>query len=104
GAQPVIRRADGDVGYGGRTSIDVDVPASRVESVVLVRNPTLTHLVDGDQRNVELPVVARSGHRVTVAGPPDGNVAPPGPYMLFVNKKTPAGLVPSVSKQLFLRP
>src|SRR4051794_15595176 len=104
GAQPVIRRADSEVGYGGRFSIDVDVPASAVKSVVMVRNPTLTHLVDGDQRNVDLPVVARSGHRVTVAGPPSGNVAPPGPYMLFVNVrgKSCGKLVPSRAAQTFV--
>jgi hypothetical protein len=75
-----------------------------VKSVVLVRNPTVTHLVDGDQRNVELPIVGRSGHRVTVAGPPDGNVAPPGPYMLFVNVtgKSCGKLVPSHAAQLFV--
>ena len=104
GPQPVVRKADSEVGYGGQTSIDVDVPASEVKSVVVVRNPTLTHLVDGDQRNVELPIVARSGHRVTVAAPPDGNVAPPGPYMLFVNVtgKSCGKLVPSHAAQLFV--
>jgi hypothetical protein len=104
GPQPVIKKADSDVGYGGRSSIDVDVPASRVESVVLVRNPTLTHLVDGDQRNVELPIVARSGRRVTVATPPSGNVAPPGPYMLFVNVRGAScgKLVPSRAAQTFV--
>jgi hypothetical protein len=43
------------------------------------------------------------GNRLTVATPPNGNVAPPGPYMLFVNRKTDKGPVPSVSKQLTLR-
>ena len=39
---------------------------------------------------------------VTVATPPNGNIAPPGPYMLFVNGKAADGsLVPSVAKQLF---
>jgi hypothetical protein len=104
GPQPVIEKADSSLGYGGRTSVDVDVPASEVKSVVLVRNPTVTHLVDGDQRNVELPIVGRSGHRVTVAAPPDGNVAPPGPYMLFVNVigKSCGKLVPSHAAQLFV--
>src|SRR3954453_20300215 len=101
--QPVIQKAVSDVGYGGRASVDVDVPASRVESVVLVRNPTLTHFVDGDQRNVELPIVVRSGHRVTVDTPPDGNVAPPGPYMMFVNVKGSCGkLVPSHAAPTFV--
>ncbi len=69
---------------------------------MLVRNPTLTHLIDGEQRNVELRILDANGNSLTVAMPPNGNVAPPGPYMLFVNKKTAKGLVPSVSKQLTL--
>jgi hypothetical protein len=104
GPQPVIEKADSDLGYGGRTSIDTDVPASEIESVVAVRNPSLTHLVDGDQRSVELPIVSRSGHRVTVSRPPDGNVMPPGPYMIFVNirGKSCGKLVPSKAAQVFV--
>jgi hypothetical protein len=51
---------------------------------------------------VVLKVVARTSHSLTVATPPSGDVAPPGPYMLFVNASTHRGLVPSVSKQLFV--
>jgi hypothetical protein len=80
----------------------MDRPATEIESVVLVRNPTETHLVDDDQRNVLLRVVGLSGNRLTVAAPPNGNVAPPGPYMLFANRKTTKGPVPSVAKQLTL--
>ena len=61
-----------------------------------------THLVDPNQRNVVLPVVSRSGNTLTVKAPPSADVAPPGPYMLFVNKQTDKGLVPSKSAQLFL--
>ena len=103
GARPRIVSGPSALGYGRTTDVVVDGPAASIESVVLVRNPTETHLVDGDQRNVVLRVVARSGSRLTVATPPNGNVAPPGPYMLFVNRKTSAGPVPSVAKQLTLR-
>ena len=37
-----------------------------------------------------------------MATPPDGNVAPPGPYMLFANARRRKGLVPSKAKQLFV--
>lgn len=69
---------------------------------MLVRNPSLTHLVDADQRNVVLRVLSRQGHTLTLAAPPNGNVAPPGPYMLFANRSTPKGLVPSKSAQTFV--
>jgi hypothetical protein len=51
---------------------------------------------------VTLPVLSRSGNSITVAAPPNGAVAPPGPYMLFVNKTDDQGPIPSVSKQLFV--
>jgi hypothetical protein len=73
-----------------------------VESVRLIRNSAITHVIDADQRHVVLPVVKRSGQTVTVAGPPNGDVAPPGPYMLFVNRKDEKGAVPSKAKMLMV--
>ncbi|HEY1359616.1 MAG TPA: galactose oxidase-like domain-containing protein [Thermoleophilaceae bacterium] len=101
GDRPSITGTSGG-GYGDSLHVSVNVPSSDIDSVVMVRNPTLTHLIDGEQRNVDLPVLSRSGNSLTVAMPPNGNVAPPGPYMLFVNRKSSKGLVPSVSKQLML--
>jgi Domain of unknown function (DUF1929) len=103
GARPQITQAPSTAGYGSTMQITVDRPASEIENVVLVRNPTPTHVTDADQRNVVLRVVARLGNRLTVAAPPNGNVAPPGPYMLFVNRKTSQGPVPSVAKQITVR-
>ncbi len=78
--------------------------SKRVASVALVRNSAITHIVDADQRTVMLRVLHRKGNTVTVATPPSGNVAPPGPYMVFVNRKDGKGrLVPSKAKQLFVR-
>jgi hypothetical protein len=106
GARPKIRRAQRHLAYRRRTTIRVNVRASRIKSAVLVRNPTLTHLVDGEQRNVELPIVRRRGRRLTVTTPPSGNVAPPGPYMLFVNVRGRkcGKLVPSRARQVFVGP
>lgn len=100
GSRPEIRQAPEDMDYGRQLTVVTDTPASQIDSVVLVRNTSITHLVDGDQRNVELEVLHRAGNTVTVAAPPNGNVAPPGHYMLFVNKKTDKGAIPSVSQQV----
>ena len=67
-----------------------------------MRNPSVTHLVDADQRNVVLKVLSRHGNTLRLAAPPKAAVAPPGPYMLFVNRKGAKGLVPSVSKQTYV--
>ena len=101
--QPRITNADvlaGDVALGQRLPIRTDVPADEIESVVLVRNPSLTHLVDADQRSVELEVVRRQGNGVVVELPDRASVLPAGPYMLFVNRSTAKGSVPSVSVQV----
>jgi hypothetical protein len=103
GARPAITSAPSAVSNGSTFSITVDRPASEIESVVMVRNPTPTHVTDADQRNVVLRVIARVGNRLTLAAPPNGNVAPAGPYMLFANRKTDKGPVPSVAKQLMVR-
>src|SRR5260370_38233671 len=44
---------------------------------------TVTHAFGMDQREVELSFTAQSGS-LTVTAPPNGNIAPPGYYMLFL--------------------
>ena len=100
GPRPRITSVGGPVRPGGALTILTDTAADKIESVMLVRNPSITHLVDGDQRTVELKVTSRSGNVLTVAMPRSGNVVPPGPYMLFVNARSSRGPVPSVAKQL----
>ena len=101
GSRPVITDVADSVGYG--KTLRIKTPdASRLASVVLVRNPAITHLVDGDQKVIELPVVARHADSVDVTTPPSSAIAPTGPYMLFLNAKTSKGVVPSVSRQVFV--
>ena len=57
----------------------------------------MTHLIDGDQRAIELPVKARNGRNLQLEMPGKQSVVPAGQYMLFVSKSTPEGRVPSVS-------
>jgi hypothetical protein len=41
-----------------------------------------------DQRYVSLEILNKSGNAVTLKSPPNGNVAPPGYYLLFaLNQK-----------------
>jgi hypothetical protein len=105
GPRPEIQATSigGDsLGYGRTFTITTNGPADRIDSAVLVSNPSVTHLVDPNQRDVQLRILARQGNTLTVAGPPDANVAPPGPYMLFVNRRSAKGLIPSKSQQLFV--
>jgi hypothetical protein len=102
GTRPVINSVAGTWGYGDTIAIHTDIPASDVRSVVLMRNTALTHLVDANQRAVELPIVSTSGNTAFVKSPPNGSVAPPGPYMVFVNRQGSGGLVPSRGAPVFV--
>ena len=53
------------------------------------------------QRYVKLGEIALAGGAVSVPGPADSNIAPPGYYMLFV---VDANGVPSVSSIVLVRP
>jgi LPXTG-motif cell wall-anchored protein len=67
-----------------------------------VRNASITHLTDADQRTVELPIVSKSGGNVKVSVTDNKAVLPAGPYMLFINKGSDKGLIPSVSRQVYV--
>ena len=81
------------VGYG--TSFTVTTPdAANIASVVLMKNGSVTHAFDMDQRLVGLTFTKGVGV-LNVTGPPNGNTAPPGYYMLFLIN---ASGVPSVAQ------
>ena len=84
--------SSGSLGYG--SAFQVQTPdAANITSVVLMRNGAVTHAFDMDQRYVGLSFSVGSGV-LNVTGPPNGNIAPPGYYMLFILNS--AG-VPSVA-------
>src|SRR5216683_7163794 len=72
--------------------------AADIASVVLVRPGAQTHAFDMEQRLVGLSFTVGSGV-LNVQAPPNGNIAPPGYYMLFA--LTSAG-VPSVASFVHL--
>jgi Domain of unknown function (DUF1929)/PKD domain len=91
----------GIVGYG--SSFQIQTPnAASISSAVLVRAGSPTHAFDMDQRLVGLSFTAGSGV-LTATAPPNGNIAPPGYYLLFILNSSG---VPSVAQfvQLSLEP
>lgn len=97
--RPVIKTSPANIFYGTAFPV-TSTEAGEIKSVVLVRAGAVTHAFDMDQRMVEL--VFRKGAGVLeVTAPPNGNVAPPGYYLLFVLND--AG-VPSVAKFVHLGP
>ncbi len=103
GPRPKVENAPAKIRRGRTFDIEASVGADELESVILMRNTALTHLVDGDQRTIELPVLASHGKTFTVAAPPTAAVAPDGPYLLYLNRSDPDGPVPSKGHQLTLR-
>jgi hypothetical protein len=97
--RPVISNAPATVGYGGTFTVQSPDAAS-INSVVLVRAGAVTHAFNMEQRLVGLAYTAGSGS-LTVTGPPNSNVAPPGYYMLFLMNT--AG-VPSVASFVQVAP
>jgi len=90
--RPTITNAPAIVTWG--TNFTVQTPdADSIAKAVLVRPGAVTHAFDMDQRLVGMSFSLGSG-ALTLAAPPNGNIAPPGYYMLFLLNN--AG-VPSVA-------
>ena len=107
--RPTISSAPATVAPGATMTIATPDAASVVADghVVLVRRTALTHLVDGDQRNVVLRVLSSTASSITVQLPnndPGKNqaVLPPGYYMLFIVNQSGGQLVPSVSSSVLV--
>ncbi|GAA2511959.1 galactose oxidase-like domain-containing protein [Winogradskya humida] len=92
-ARPVITTAPATVGIGATFAVS-SPHAAGIAKVALVGLSDVTHGVDQGQRYVPLTFTA-SGTTLTVTGPPNGGVSPPGYYLLFLVDT--AG-VPSVAK------
>ncbi len=95
--RPVIKRAPGSLTIGDRFRIKLEDNAEEIDQALLIRRTVMTHLIDGDQRAIELVVEKTKGRKMTLRMPDNHNVVPAGEYMLFVSKDTPEGRVPSVS-------
>jgi hypothetical protein len=93
GSRPTITSVPHTWSYGQR--LDIETPdVSTITAVTLIRLSAVTHAFNQDQRIVRLPFATSAGVLQTTA-PSNRNLAPPGPYMLFVLN----GLgVPSVAR------
>src|SRR5205814_4304806 len=83
-----------NLSYGGTFTLQSPDAAS-VTSAVLVRAGAVTHAFDMDQRLVGMAFSLADASNLTVTAPPNGNIAPPGFYLLFLVNS--AG-VPSIGK------
>jgi len=80
--RPTVTGVPQTITYGG--TFQVQTPdAAAIASVVLMRPGSPTHAFDQDQRLVRASYTVGGGV-LNVTAPPNGNIAPPGYYMLFI--------------------
>ena len=80
--RPVIDAAPASAGYGAPIEITTADPAS-IAKAALVRLGAVTHSDNMEQRYIPLSFT-RGATNLTATAPINANVAPPGPYMLFL--------------------
>lgn len=82
-ARPAINGVSpGVISYG--STFQVQTPdAASIASAVLMRAGAVTHAFDMEQRLVGMSFTAGNGI-LNVTAPPNGNIAPPGYYLLFL--------------------
>lgn len=98
GPRPVLAQAPSEVAYGETFAVTLGGAAADVTSAVLIRLGSTTHSYDSGQRGIGLALGGASGSQLTLAAPPDADVAPPGHYMLFVGTGSGDTYVPSVAR------
>jgi galactose oxidase len=93
GARPSITRAPAKVLYG--EAFDVETPApNEISQITWIRLPSVTHSFDQNQR-INFLNFQRGAGQLTVTAPANGNVCPPGHYMLFLLNQNK---VPSIAR------
>jgi hypothetical protein len=100
--RPTITSVSASV-LGYDSGFTIQTPnASQISSVVLIRAGTPTHSFDMDQRMVGLSYTAGGGV-LSVTSPANGDLAPPGYYLLFILNSSG---VPSIAQfvQLMTNP
>jgi galactose oxidase len=86
--RPRIRLAPARVSYGSEYHVKA---SGRITSFAWIRLSSVTHTVNNDQRRLLAHAKRRRAGIFSIEAPADGNLAPPGYYMLFaLNGKTPS--------------
>ncbi|KAF9077132.1 copper radical oxidase [Rhodocollybia butyracea] len=86
GPRPQILRHNAVLGFGEEATMTVKLvkPNSNDVRVVLMDHGFVTHAVHSNSRMVYLDCLNISGDTITIKGPPDGGVYPPGPGFLYI--------------------
>jgi hypothetical protein len=107
--RPALSGAPEHLRYGEpfTMTLSSDADVDSIRGVALLRPSAVTHGFDQNQRYVPLNFVPRSNpKRLLSWAPANGNLAPPGAYMLFVTLGRGTSLmpVPSLAKWVIVEP
>lgn len=81
--RPTIGNAPPQVTFGSTFQV-TSAEAAFVSEVVMMRPGAVTHGYNMSQRSVECVIAGGGAGSIDVTAPPDGNIAPPGWYLLHV--------------------
>ncbi|MHB8503379.1 MAG: galactose oxidase-like domain-containing protein [Candidatus Acidiferrales bacterium] len=98
--RPTITSSPVTVAHGAALSVQTPSPAAIAE-VVLMSAGAVTHAFNHNQRYVGCTITARTATIVDATAPPDGTIAPPGYYLLFLVDQD---RVPSMANWIRLTP
>ncbi len=89
--RPTITASPATIGYGAAFSVNTPGPGTIAE-VVLMQAGAVTHAFNHNQRLVGCAITGTTATSVDAIAPRDGNVAPPGYYLLFIldNDRVPS--------------
>jgi plastocyanin len=97
-ARPTVTAAPATIGFGATFTVDTP-QAPIIGEVVLMRPGAVTHGFNMHQRAIECEIVGGTAATLDVESPPNGNIAPPGWYLLFL---VDANRVPSIGRWIRL--
>jgi len=96
--RPVIVTCPAELTYN--SSFYLEIPkGTKVTNVTFIRYATTTHSTNTDQRFVELDILGGNETHLGVRAPINGDLAPPGNWMLFILREG----TPSVAKVVNLQ-
>jgi len=96
GTRPTMSGVPASIAYGQPFSVQ-SPNAADIRKVTLIRLPSVTHGFDQNQRLNILQFTSATAGVLDITAPANGNVAPPGSYMLFIVN---ADGVPSIASMV----
>jgi plastocyanin len=81
--RPTIGGSPATIAHGAGFAVQTSLPGAIAE-VVLMRPAAVTHGFNQNQRYVGCAITGRTATEVQATAPPDGTIAPPGWYLVFL--------------------